>query len=157
MQLGSVYRGLEALAQAGITEQLGNFREDFQVLLRGGFRHQQKDQQADRHFVRRIKTDGLQQLKYRRHGRLQPFDAPVGNGHTMSEPRRSESLPGKQAVCNKRPRKPVLALEEQPRFFKSTLFAGGVHAHKDLSGGEDRGESVHGHSNNYAHTGKNPE
>ena len=40
----------------------------------------------------------------------------------MSEPRRSESLPGKQAVCNERPRKPVLALEEQPRFFKSTLL-----------------------------------
>ena len=42
VQLGSVHRGLEALAQAGITEQLGNFREDFQVLLRGGFWHQQK-------------------------------------------------------------------------------------------------------------------
>ena len=36
VQLGSVHRGFEALAQAGITEQLGNFREDFQVLLRGG-------------------------------------------------------------------------------------------------------------------------
>jgi hypothetical protein len=51
----------------------------------------------------------------------------------------------------------VQALKEQPRFFESALFAGGINAHKHLSGGEDRGESVHGVINNYAHTGKNPE
>ena len=55
VQLGSVHRGLEALAQAGITEQPGNFREDFQMLLRGSFWHQQKISRLTGILVRRIK------------------------------------------------------------------------------------------------------
>ena len=34
--------------------------------------------------------------------------------------------------------------EQQARFLKSALLAGGIDAHKHLSGGQDGGKSVHG-------------
>ena len=69
---------------------------------------------------------------------------PWGNGHAMTEPGGAQAFAGKQTVGDQRPGEAVLALEQQTRFFKSTLLAGGVHAHKHLSGGQDGGESVHG-------------
>jgi hypothetical protein len=41
-------------------------------------------------------------------------------------------------------------LEQQAGFFESTLLAGGVDAHKHLSGGQNGRESVHGRVNDYA-------
>ena len=61
MDLGGIGLGLEALAQLPVRQQLGNFGQDLKVALRGGFGHQQEDEQVDGFVVRRIKRDGVVQ------------------------------------------------------------------------------------------------
>ncbi|MNV88669.1 hypothetical protein D3C71_1828940 [compost metagenome] len=112
--------------------------------MRGRFGHQQKNQQAHGQFVWRIEPDGVQQLEHSSHRCLEALDAPVGNGHAMAQTGGAQAFTRKEAVGDQRARETVLALEQQTRFFKSTLLAGGVNAHKHLSGGQDGGESVHG-------------
>jgi len=62
----------------------------------------------------------------------------------MAQTRGAQALTREEAVGDQGTREPVLALEQQTRLFKSTLLAGGVHAHKHLGGRQDGGESVHG-------------
>ena len=57
MQHRRIGAGLELLAQRTVTEQFGNFRQDFKMLLRGGLRHQQKNQQIDGLLVGRIRSE----------------------------------------------------------------------------------------------------
>ena len=63
VELLRVGRGLQALAQLTVAEQLGNLGEDFQMLLGGRFGHQQEDQQIDGLFIRGVKTDGVPSWK----------------------------------------------------------------------------------------------
>ena len=71
----------------------------------------------------------------------------------MSEPRRSQSLPGKQAVCDERRESPCWLSKSSPASSKAR-FCWWRPRSQGLERRGDRGESVHGHSNNYAHTGK---
>jgi hypothetical protein len=37
----------------------------------------------------------------------------------------------------------MLIFKKQPRLFKSSLLAGGLHTHKDVVGRQDLGQAVH--------------
>jgi hypothetical protein len=61
----------------------------------------------------------------------------------MAQTRGTQTLPGKQAVRHQGPVQAVQALKQQSGFFKSTFFAGDIHAHKNMGGRQDGGESIH--------------
>ncbi|MNY64392.1 hypothetical protein D3C86_2014960 [compost metagenome] len=63
----------------------------------------------------------------------------MGNGDAMAQSGRAQTLARKQAVGDQRARQAVQAFKQQPGFFKSAFLAGGVNAHKDLSGRQDGG------------------
>ncbi len=134
VKLGRIGGRLDALAQRPVAQQLRDFRKDFQVLLRGGLRHEQEDEQAHGLLVGGVEADGMRQLENGRHGRLQALDASVGNRDAMAQTGRAQAFPGEKAVGDERAREAMLALEQQPRLLKSTLFAGGIDAHEHLSG-----------------------
>src|SRR5574343_734372 len=135
--------GLEALAQRAVAEQLGNFRQDFKVLLRGRLGHQQKDQQIDRLLVRGIKADRLAQQEDGGHRGLEPLDAAMRDGHAMTQSGGAQAFAGKQAIGHQRTRQAVQILKEKAGFFKSPLLAGGFNPHKNLGNGQDGRETVH--------------
>ena len=109
------------------------------MLLGGRFGHQQEDEQADRLFIRRIKAYGASELKHRRHGGFQAFDAAMGNGHAVAQARGAQALAGEQAVGNQGAREAMQTLKQQSSFFKRAFFAGGVHPNEDLGGRQDGG------------------
>jgi hypothetical protein len=93
----SVALALEASfsRKPAVAEQFSNFREDFQMFLRGGFRHQQEYKQTYRLLIGCIKTNRLGQLKNGGHGCLQPLDAAMRNRHTMPQPGGTQAAHGK--------------------------------------------------------------
>ncbi len=113
------------------------------MFLGGRFGHQQEDQQHHRLFVRCIKSDRRGQLKHRRHGRLQPFDTAMRNGHTMAQAGGAQALTRKQAVGHQRSAQPMQAFKQKACFFKSTLLACSVKTDKHLGRRQDGRETVH--------------
>ena len=113
------------------------------MFLGGRLGHQQKNEQAHRLLVGRIKADRRAQAKHRRHRRLQALDASMGDGHAVPESGRTQSLTRKQTVGHQGPGQPVQVLEQQPGFFKCPFLAGGFNPHKDLGRRQDGRESVH--------------
>src|SRR5262249_54983848 len=79
-----------------------------------------------------------------RHGGLQTLDASVRDCHAMTQPGRAETLAGEKAVGDQGARQAVQVLEQEAGFLESTLLAGGIDAHEDLSGGQDGRKTVHG-------------
>ena len=144
MQIGGRGGALDALAQAGVAQQLGDLGEDFQVLLRGGLGHQQEDQQADRLFVRGIEADRLRQAQHGGHRRLQTLDAAMRNGHAMAQAGGAQPFTREQAVGDQRTRQAMQALEQQAGLFERAFLAGGLNADEDLGLREDGCETVHG-------------
>lgn len=122
----------DAFTQSSVAEQFSDLGQDFQMLLSGRFRHQQKDQQIDGLLVWRIKADGLGQLEDGSHGGFETLDASVWDGNTMAQARRAQSLAGKQAVGDKGTRQAMQILKEKSGFFECTFLAGGFHPHKNL-------------------------
>ena len=144
MQYGGVGAGLDLLAQRRIAEQFGDLGEDFQVLLRRRFRHQQEDEQVDRLLVGRIETDRMAELEQCRHRRLQALDAAMRNRDAMAQPGGAETLAREQAVGDERAGQAVQVFEQQPGFLECALLAGCVDAHKNLGRRQDGRETVHG-------------
>ena len=102
MQRIAVIAALDAIAQAGVAEQFGNFGQDFKVLLGCSFGHQQENQQLNRLLVRRIKANGLQELEYGSHGRFQALDAAMRNRHAVTEPGRTQAFTCKKTISDQR-------------------------------------------------------
>jgi phosphotransferase system enzyme I (PtsI) len=75
--------------------------------------------------------------------RGEPFDPAMRNGHAMPQPGGTQAFPRKQTVCDQSPRQTMQIFEQQPRLFKSTLFAGGINADQHLFNREDGCKSVH--------------
>lgn len=143
MQGRGIVAGFQLLAQAAVTEQLGNFGQDFKVFLRGGFRHQQKNQQPYRLFIRCIKANRRFKLENCRHRGFQALDAAVGNGNAMAQTGRSETLAGKKAVGDQGTIEAMKILEQKPGFFKRALLARRFNADEDLGGGQNLRKTVH--------------
>jgi hypothetical protein len=61
----------------------------------------------------------------------------------MAQAGGAQSLAGKQAVCHQGPVQAMQALKQQAGFFKSTFFAGDLHAHKNMGRRQDGGKSIH--------------
>ena len=61
------------------------FGQDVQVLLRGGFGHQQAQQHRDRLAVGGVERDGLRQADEGGKRLLQAFHAAVRHGHALTE------------------------------------------------------------------------
>ena len=76
---------LHLFAQAAVAQQFGDFRQDFQVLLRGRLGHQQENHQAHRLFVGRVETDRVGQLEHGGQRLFEALDAAVRNGHAMPQ------------------------------------------------------------------------
>ena len=62
----------------------------------------------------------------------------------MTEPGGTEPFACKQAVGYDRATESMQVLKQQAHFLKSALLAGGLDSHKDLRGGKDGCESIHG-------------
>ena len=68
------------------------------MLLRGGFRHQQKQQQGDGLAVGGVERDRLGQTHERGNGLIQAFHSTVRHGYALTECRRAQALAREQAV-----------------------------------------------------------
>ena len=68
------------------------------------------------------------------------------NGDAVTEAGGAEALAREEAVGDQGAAQPVKAFEQQAGFLESTLLAGGVNAHKHLSGRQDGRETIHGGS-----------
>ena len=68
----------------------------------------------------------------------------MGNGHTVAQAGRAAATADIYALSEHGALPIVPVLIQQASFFKSTLFASGINAHKHLRDGQDRGKSVHG-------------
>jgi hypothetical protein len=114
------------------------------VLLRGGFRHQQKNHEGDGLLIGGIKANRVEQLKHRCHGRLEAFDAAMGDGHAITQAGRPQALARKQAVGHQRTADAMGLFKQQTGFFKCPLLAGGVDGNQHLFGGQNGSEAIHG-------------
>ena len=79
----------QRLAQHAVAEHLRELGEDFQVLLGGVLRHQQREHQVYRLAVGRIEGYRLRQAHERAERFLQPLDAAVRNGDALPKPGRT--------------------------------------------------------------------
>ena len=131
------------LAQVNVAEHFCNFRQDFKVLLCRGFGNQQENHQPNSLFVRRIKANGLSELKNSGHGRLQTFDAAMRYGNPMPQTRGAQTFTRKQTISDQRTTQAVDIFKQQTDFFKSPFLAGDVHLDKHLRDRKDGRESVH--------------
>ena len=137
MQLQCIGSARQFLAQRRVAQQFRDFRQNFEVLLRGGFGDQKKDHQADGLIIRRVKTDRLCQLEHCGHGCAQALDTTVWYRNTVAQSGRPQAFTGEQAIRDQRTAEPVQIFEKKARFFKCPFFTGDVDLRKHLRRGQD--------------------
>ncbi len=119
------------------------FRQDIQVLLRGGFGHQQTEQHRYGLAVRRVERDGLRQADEGGKRLLQALHAAVRHGHALAERGRAQALPRKQAVEHECACQAVVVFKEEASLFERALLARGEHIEDDVAGGKDARQMIH--------------
>ena len=85
--------------------------------------NEKEDQQFDGFSVRGFKRNGLGESNEGGQRGFEPPYAAMGNCHAMPQPRRPQSLAGKEIVRHGRAGNPAVIFEYQPGLFESTFFA----------------------------------
>jgi hypothetical protein len=109
-----------------VREHLGNLGEDLKVLLRGLFRHQEKEQKVDWLAVGRIKGHWGVETNQGSGRVFQTFDPTVWNGNAIAKACRPESLARKKGIEDFCPGNALVVLKQKPSLFEDSLFAAGI-------------------------------
>ncbi len=135
----TVFFRIQAFACIPVGQQLRYLRQDFEVLLRGLFGNEQKDQQRHGLPVRRLESDRLSQAHKGGEWMLQALDASVRDGDTFTETGRTESLAREKIVGDDTAANAVLVLEDQARLLEYTFLAGDGQSEDDIFEGKKFG------------------
>jgi hypothetical protein len=122
MQRFAVFFRVQPLARFAVGQQLGDFREDFEMLLGSLFGDQQEDQQRHRLTVGRFEGDGIGQAHERGERLLQAFDPAMRNRDALAKTRRPEALARKQIVSDRAAGDAVLVFENQARLLEDAFL-----------------------------------
>lgn len=139
MQRLTVFFSIQAFARIPVGQQLRYLGQDFEVLLRGLFGNEQKDQQRHGLPIRRFESDRLSQAHKGGERMLQALDASMGNGDAFTETGRAEALARKKIVGDDTAANAVLVLEDQARLLEYTFLAGDGQSEDDIFEGKKFG------------------
>src|SRR5690606_16981560 len=145
VEAGAVGSLAQAFAHIAAVQHAGDLAEQFKVLIGGGFRDQQDEQQVNRGAVDGVEIDWSIKAQHGADGRRTASEAAVGNGDAVAETGGTEFLPGYQAFED------VLVVEvgkvasdQLGDLFQYAFLAAARHVHEGTAGGQDLLESDHG-------------
>src|SRR6266849_4310184 len=136
------------LAQLAVAQHLCELGQYAQMLLGRLFRHQQQEHETHGLAVGRVERNRLCQTHKSPDCFLQTLDPAVRDSESLPQPRRAQTLAGKQAVEHQAPGHPLVVLEEQPSLLEHAFFARHIQVQEDVRRGQELGNEVHRDSEN---------
>ncbi|MBB2927396.1 hypothetical protein FHX59_001809 [Paraburkholderia silvatlantica] len=136
MQRFAVFFRMEPLTRFAIRQQLCDLGQDFKMLLRRLFGHEQEDQERDGLTVWRFEGDWLSEAHEGGLRLLQALDAAVRDRDAFAEARGAEALAREKIIGNRAAGDAVLVFEDQASLFEDAFLAGDGQADDDVLDGK---------------------
>src|SRR5664279_1885229 len=126
MQRRGVRSGGELFTKNPVGEHLRQLGEQLQMVLVGGFRHQQHKYQADRLAVGCVKLHRRLEANERADRSLEALDASMGNRDALAEAGGAEFFACEQGVVDRAASDALMIFEQNARLLEYALLAAGV-------------------------------